>query len=70
MIVELLHNLYNYNAWANVRILDTAVHLSLEQLRVEARANFGSIHGTLVHMMSAQWVWLARWQGISPSEGF
>jgi len=67
MILELLHNLYDYNAWANARILDTAAQLSPGQLRAEANSNFGSVHGTLVHIMSAQWVWLARWQGNSPS---
>ncbi len=67
MIIELLHNLYHYNAWANARILGTAAQLGSEELRAEANASFGSVHGTLVHMMSAQWVWLARWQGASPS---
>jgi len=67
MIINLLHNLYDYSAWANARILDTAAQLSPEQLQAQASASFGSVHGTLVHIMSTQWVWLARWQGTSPS---
>jgi uncharacterized damage-inducible protein DinB len=70
LLLELLHDLYRYNAWANIRILDTAAQLTPEQLHTEANANFGSVHGTLVHIVSAQWDWLLRWQGASPSEMF
>ena len=70
MIIELLHNLYDYNAWANDRILDTASQLRPDQLQVEASASFGSIHGTLLHIMSAHWVWLERWKGSSPAAMF
>ena len=66
MIIELLNNLYAYNAWANARILDSAGQLTPETLQAEASASFGSIRDTLVHIMSAQWVWLERWKGISP----
>jgi uncharacterized damage-inducible protein DinB len=66
MNVEWIRTLYAYNAWANRRILDTAAHLTPEQLKAPGRASFDSIHATLVHTMSAQWMWLSRWQGISP----
>jgi uncharacterized damage-inducible protein DinB len=69
MMIDLLHNLYDYSAWANDRILGTAAQVTLDQLQAKAaeRASFGSVHGTLVHIMSAQWIWLLRWQGTSPS---
>jgi uncharacterized damage-inducible protein DinB len=70
MIIELLHNLYDYNAWANARILDTTAQIPADQLRAEANDNFGSVHGTLVHIMSAHWLWLQRWQGSSPAAMF
>jgi len=57
MIINLLHNLYDYSAWANARILDTAAQLTPDQLRAEqaqASASFGSVHGTLVHIMSTR----------------
>jgi len=25
------------------------------------------VHETLVHIMAAQWIWLARWNGTSPT---
>jgi len=57
MIINLLHNLYDYSAWANTRILDNAAQLTPAQLRaerVESSASFGSVHGTLVHIMSTR----------------
>lgn len=65
--LELIHTLYDYNAWANRRILDTAAYLTPDQLRAVGSASFESIHDTLVHTMSAQWMWLSRWQGRSPT---
>ena len=63
----LIRTLYDYNAWANRRILETAAQLTPDQLRAGGSASFESIHNTLVHTMSAQWVWLSRWQGSSPT---
>ena len=65
--LEFIHTLYDYNAWANRQILDTAARLTPDQLRAGGSASFESIHDTLVHTMSAQWVWLSRWQGNSPT---
>jgi len=28
------------------------------------------VRGTLVHTMSAEWVWLERWKGVSPEKHF
>lgn len=67
MSLDMIRTLYNYNAWANGRVLDTATQLSLEQLQATMGASFGSIHATLVHVMGGQWIWLSRWQGTSPT---
>lgn len=61
---------YDYNAWANRRILDTVARLVPAQLRAAGPASFDTIHATLVHTMSAQWIWLSRWQGVSPAALF
>ena len=58
MLGEAIRSLYRYNAWANARILDTAERLD--------GARFASVRDTLVHTMSAQWLWLERWNGRSP----
>ena len=67
MSLEVIQLQYQYNAWANQRILDTAAQLTPEQLREKSSASFESIFDTLVHTMSAQWIWLSRWQGTSPT---
>ncbi len=66
MAAEFVRTLYDYNAWANERVLDTTVHLSGEQFLAKTGASFDSVRDTLVHIMSAQWMWLSRWQGVSP----
>ena len=63
---EYLISLYEYNRWANGLMLDAAAALTPEQLFHEHGHSWGSVHGVLVHMMSAEWIWLSRWQGVSP----
>ena len=60
-----LRTLYAYNAWANARILDTAA-LVPEARYLERPDGLDSLRDTLVHIAAAQWVWLQRWQGVSP----
>ena len=60
--------LFDYSAWANRRILDAAEGLSQEQFTAPAGLNYGSLRGTLVHILSAETTWRKRCQeGISPS---
>ena len=66
MIKEMILEVYAYNAWANNRILETAAKLTDEQYRANSNPSFGSVHNTLVHIMSTQWVWLSRWVGSYP----
>jgi uncharacterized damage-inducible protein DinB len=65
-LIAVIRDLYDYNAWANTRILDTAAELSREQLLAPGGASFESVRDTLVHTMAAQWLWLERWLGRSP----
>ncbi len=67
MDLKSLQLLYDYNAWANARVLDRSADLSQEQLLADQGASYPSLRDTLVHTMSAQWIWLSRWQGTSPS---
>ena len=48
--------LFQYNNWANERILDTAEKVSPEQLSAQNDFGWGSLRGALVHM-DAEWVW-------------
>jgi uncharacterized damage-inducible protein DinB len=67
MIADVIRTMYAYNAWANGRVLDAAERLRPEERRADGGASFSSIHDTLVHIMGAQWIYLARWTGTSPS---
>ncbi len=67
MLHDAIRNFYEYNAWANTRILDTAAALTPAQLVAPGGASFDSVRDTLVHTMAAQWLWLERWQGRSPA---
>jgi uncharacterized damage-inducible protein DinB len=66
MLSELINTLYQYNAWANSRILDTTALLSPEQFLASRGASYASVRDTLVHTLSGQWIYLARWKGSSP----
>lgn len=67
MIGDAIRTLYEYNRWANARILDTAAHLSPEQFLAARGASFDSVRDTLVHTMAAEWLYLERWNGRSPT---
>src|SRR5688500_11217099 len=66
-MLEAIRELYAYSAWANTRILETARQLTREQFTTQSDGS-DSIRDTLVHTASAQWLWLERWRGTSPTE--
>ena len=67
MNVEDFQLLYDYNSWANLRTLDSCVQLSGEQFTRDLKSSFTSVRDTLVHIVSAQWIWLERWHGRAPT---
>lgn len=58
--------LYNYNRWANLRVLAVCESLTLEQWARELGHSWGSVHGLLTHMYAAEAIWVSRWKGDSP----
>jgi uncharacterized damage-inducible protein DinB len=68
MLVDYFKTLYDYNYWANAKILEAAEHVSEVQFIEETKDGYRSLRGTLVHMLSAEWIWRSRWQGTSPME--
>ncbi len=60
--------LYDYNYWANARVLYAAARLSLDQFTAPAGLSHGSVRGTLAHILVAEMVWRLRCaEGISLS---
>ncbi len=52
-----------YNAWANHRLHAACAQLDEADYKAERGAFFGSIHGTLNHLMVTDRLWLARLRG-------
>jgi uncharacterized damage-inducible protein DinB len=63
---EQIISLYEYGAWVNGRLLDAAASVTPEQFTQKVLPGFGSLHLTLVHLLGAEVLWFARWQGLSP----
>lgn len=66
-MLENLRNLYAYTQWANWRVLKVADELPTESYTREFETSFKSVHGTLAHMLGAEWLWLERFHGRSPT---
>ena len=67
MHIEDIRLLFDYGYQANARVLDTAAQLTPDQF-TQPVFKIGSVHRTLVHQMSAEWVWRSRLQeGVSPT---
>jgi uncharacterized damage-inducible protein DinB len=49
--------IYDYNYWANARILSTAAKLSHEQFAAPASYSFGGVRGTLLHTLDTEYGW-------------
>lgn len=63
-----IQQLLTYTEWANELAMNAAAALPDEHLRRDVGISHKSIFGTLVHMAGAEWIWLERWQGYSPTK--
>lgn len=57
-----------YNAWANTLIYDAAASVSQDTFTHDIGAFFGSLSGTLNHIIIADRIWLRRMSGDGPVE--
>jgi len=58
-----LQRLFDYYYWANGRLLEVVSQLTPEQFTQTVAGSYGSVRNTLVHIVSAEWGWLARCGG-------
>ena len=63
MLTEAVRVMYDYNTWANDRVLTLVAKLTWEQYTVSGSVSHSSVRETLVHTMWGQALWLSRWQG-------
>ena len=59
--------LFAYNVWANHRLMRAAATLDPDDFRRDLKGSHGGVRGTLTHIMAAEWLWLERWKGVSPT---
>lgn len=64
---ELLRFLFQYNLWADRRLMDACATLTNEQFTRDLGSSFRSVSGTLAHLYGAEYIWNERFQGRSPS---
>jgi uncharacterized damage-inducible protein DinB len=63
MMLEHLRRMARYNQWANRRLYAACGELPSAAYHQPRAAFFGSIHGTLSHLLVTDRIWLARIEG-------
>src|SRR4051794_37070642 len=63
MTVKDLETLFDYGSWANRKLFAVMSRLTPEQFTQPLAGSDGSIRNTTVHMLSAEWGWVARCGG-------
>jgi len=57
------HILARYNRIANERLFESCAQLDIAEYRKQQPGSFGSIHGLLNHLLLADRIWMARFEG-------
>ena len=65
-----LQLIFEYDRWANNRVLQAASALSVEQFTRDLGGSFRSVRDTLVHIIGGEWIWLTYWNAPSHSHAF
>lgn len=63
MTVKELERRYDYNYWANRKLLAAVAQLTQAEFTQAVAGSYGSVRNTLVHVLSAEWGWLDRCGG-------
>ena len=64
---EEIQDLYAFNRWANTRMREALSRLPADEFSRDLKNSFPSIRDTVLHVMSSEWIWLSRWNGVSPT---
>jgi len=62
--------MYEYDRWANARVIDAAAALAPEQFTKDLGGSFSSVRDTLLHILAGEWIWLNLWKHPSPDAEF
>ncbi len=67
MTIDEMRDLVAYTEWATARLTAALAKVPDAARRRRDDSAFGSVHGTLAHLIAAEWVWVERWNGRSPA---
>jgi uncharacterized damage-inducible protein DinB len=69
MSIALIRDLYGYHRWANHRLFDEAVGRGEAAVGRDLGTQWSlpSVLRMFAHIYGADWLWLARWKGSSPT---
>lgn len=56
--------------WANGRLISAARQVDPRDFARDLGASFGSLKGTLLHILGGEWKWLQFWRGEAPTNLF
>jgi uncharacterized damage-inducible protein DinB len=66
--IAMIRGLYDYHRWANRRLFEVAATLGADVDReVGKQFSAPTVKGMLAHIYGADWIWLSRWKGTSPT---
>ena len=66
MNAEYFRTVFDYGYWARDKLLAAVTKIPAAEYYAPRPMDYGSIHGTLVHVLGGDSVWYARWHGESP----
>lgn len=70
MTIDDVRLLYEYDRWANHRIIQAASDLTAEQFTRDLGGAFSSLRDTVLHIIAGEWTWLEYWKAPSPTPAF
>ena len=70
MTIDDIQLLFEYDRWANNRVLQAAGALGVEQFTRDLGGSFRSVRDTLLHIIGGEWGWLTYWKEPSHSAAF
>jgi uncharacterized damage-inducible protein DinB len=65
-MLETIRLLFDYTRWADTRVFDAVSKLAPELWTKDLGSSLKSARDTVVHIVSAQWIWITRWKGEVP----
>lgn len=69
MTPQELRTLVDYHYWALDRLLAAVERLTPDQFTRDLGNSFPSVRDTLAHLQGAEWIWISRFHGETPSAG-